>query len=273
MLRLGQPAVTNHLKKLENEFGVVLFDRVHRPIQLTSEGSTILQMIAPVVNGLAALKTYLDNSGLGGSLTIAAYSELVMYQLPQLVQAFRAKYPEVLIRLVSRTHGEMLQMVKSGEADLALSSAPLVPDPAMEFIELFHTRTVLVTPLGHELLRRCPVQISDIGRFPLLLYNPGTIIRSRLQRLFEDQGINYEIALELENAEIVKRYVQIGMGVSILTDLVIESQDYRSLGVIEINHLLPDLTFGVHTLRGRFQSQPAINFIQALKENRIGGQN
>ena len=91
LLRLGQPAVTNHLKKLENEFGVVLFDRVHRPIQLTSEGSTILQMIAPVVNGLAALKTYLDNSGLGGSLTIAAYSELVMYQLPQLVQVHTLK--------------------------------------------------------------------------------------------------------------------------------------------------------------------------------------
>ena len=272
ILRLGQPAVTNHIKRLENELGVVLFDRIHRPIQLTSEGSTILAMIAPVVNGLAALKTYLDNSGQGGSLTIAAYSELVMNPLPKLVQTFRAKHPDVLIRLLSRPHAEMLQMIKSGEADLALSTAPLVPDPSLEFIELFRTRTMLVTPPGHELLHRHPVQISDIGRCPLLLYNPGTIIRSRLQRVLEDQGINYEIALELENAEIIKRYVQIGMGVAILGDIVLEPEDYQRLGVIEIDHLLSDLTIGVHTLRGRFQSQPALNFIQDLKENLAGAQ-
>ncbi len=272
LLRLGQPAVTNHLKKLEKEFGVVLFDRIHRPIQLTSEGSTILEMIAPVVNGLGALKTYLDNSGQGGSLTIAAYSELVMYQLPKLVQGFRDKYPDVLIRLVSRTHAEMLQMIKSGEADMALSGAPQVADPALEFIELFRTRTMLVTPPGHELLRGRPVQISDIGRFPLLLYNPGTILRSRLHRILEDQDINYQVAMELENAEIVKRYVQVGMGVAILADIVLEPEDYQKLGVIEIDHLLPDLTIGVHCLRGRFQSQPAINFIQDLESNLGGSQ-
>lgn len=272
LLGLGQPAVTNHLKKLEKELGVVLFDRAHRPIQLTSEGSTILEMVAPVVNGLAALNTYLENSGQGGSLTIAAYSELVMHQLPKLVQGFRAKYPDVLIRLVSKTHAEMLQMIKTGEADMALSSALSVADPALEFIELFRTRTMLVTPPGHELLDRRPIQISDIGSFPLLLYNPGTIIRSRLHRSLEDQGINYHVALELENAEIVKRYVRVGMGVAILGDIVLEPEDYQTLGVIAIDHLLSDLTIGVHCLRGRFQSQPAVNFIQDLKTNLVGAQ-
>ncbi|HIN05958.1 MAG TPA: LysR family transcriptional regulator [Dehalococcoidia bacterium] len=269
-LRLGQPAVTNHLKKLEKELGVVLFDRVHRPIQLTSEGSTILEMIAPVVNGLDALKTYLNHSREGGSLTIAAFSELVMYPLPKLVQNFRVKYPDVLVRLVSRTHAEMLQLIKSGEADIALSGAPSIADPSLEFTELFRTRTVLVAPLGHELLNRAPVQFSDIGQFPLLLYNPGTIIRSRLQRNMEDLGINYNVALELENAEIVKRYVQVGMGVSIVGDMVLEPEDYQKMGVIEIDHLLPDVTIGLHTLKGRFQSQPALNFIQALKTDLMG---
>ena len=68
MLQLGQPTVTTHLRKLEDELGVVLFDRIHRPIQLTSKGATILEMIAPGVNGLAAMRTYVDNSGQQGSL-------------------------------------------------------------------------------------------------------------------------------------------------------------------------------------------------------------
>ena len=270
--RLGQPAVTNHLKKLEKELGVVLFDRIHRPIHLTSQGYTILEMIAPVVNGLAALKTYIDNSGQGGSLTITAYSELVMHQLPNLVEAFWAKYPDVLIRLLSRPHTEMLQMIKSGEADSPLCAVPLVSDSSLEFMELFRTRTMLVTPPGYEILQQRTVELSDIGRCPLLLYNPGTIIWSRLQRLMEDQGINYEIAMELENAEIVKKYVQIGIGVAILGDIVLEPEDYQRLGVIEIDHLLSSVTIGVHTLRGRFQSQPALNFIEDLKEKLTGAQ-
>ena len=265
MLQLGQPTVTTHLRKLEDELGVVLFDRIHRPIQLTSKGATILEMIAPVVNGLAALRTYIDNSGQQGSLTIAAYSELVLHQLPDIVQAFRARYPDVLIRLISRSHSEMVQMTKSGEVDLALSTANSVPDPHLDFVELFQSSTMLITPPGHELLDRHPVQISDIGRCPLILYNPGTIIRTRLERALEDQGIKYEIGLELENAEIVKRYVRIGMGVAILADLVLEPVDYQTLGVVAIEHLFSKLAVGAYTLKGRFQNPIVLNFIDSLK--------
>ena len=78
--------------------------------------------------------------------------------------------------------------------------------------------------------------------------------------------------MELENSEIVKRYVLVGMGVSIVGDMVLESEDYQKMGVIEIDHLLPDVTISLHTLKGRFQSQPALNFIQALKANLTGPQ-
>lgn len=265
MLQLGQPTVTTHLKKLEEEFGVVLFDRIHRPIQLTSEGSAILDMVAPVVNGLAALKTHVENVGQHGSLSVAAYSELVLHQLPELVRTFRSTYPDVPIRLLSRPHASMLQMVKSGEVDLAFSASPLTPDPSLDFVELFRTSTMLVTPPGHELLYKDNIEISDIGRCPLVLYYPGTIIRTRLERALEDQGISYEIAVELENAEVVKRYVRIGMGVTILGDIVLEPEDYQSLGVVKIDHLLSNLTFGIYTQRGRFMGRPALNFIDSLK--------
>jgi LysR family cys regulon transcriptional activator len=265
-LHLGQPTVTTHLKKLEDEFGVMLFDRIKRPIQLTSDGATILELIAPIINGLTSLQAYVDDPERHGSLTIAAYSDLVLHYLPRVIQVFRAGFPEVHVRLLDRSHEEMIQMIKAGEVDLALSIAPTVSDPSMNYLELFRSSTVLLTPLDHELLGRRPVSLSDIARWPLIQYGPDSVIRGRLERELEDRGIDHETVLEMDNAEFIKRYVRIGMGVGICSGLSLEPDDRDTLGVIEIDHLLSDLTIGVYTLKGKFQGNAVRNFIAGLRE-------
>ena len=145
-LKIAQPTVTAHLKKLEDELGIVLFDRIKLPITLTSDGTEVLKMIAPIVNGLASLKDYVDESERRGSLTIAAYSDLVLHYLPNIVQIFSGRYPEIHIRLLAKHHADMISMVRSGEVDLALSISPVVPDSSLEFVELFRSTTMLLTP-------------------------------------------------------------------------------------------------------------------------------
>ena len=127
---------------------VVLFDRIKRPILLTSDGATVLELIGPIVNGLAALKNHVDSKGGGGSLTIVAYADLVLHYLPEIIQLFRTRYPDVHIRLLAKDHVEMIQMTKSGEVDLALSTPQAVPDPSLEFVELFQSSTMMLTPPG-----------------------------------------------------------------------------------------------------------------------------
>ena len=264
-LGLGQPTVTTHLRNLEEELGVVLFDRVNRPITLTSGGADVLEMIAPIVNGMASLKAYADDPERRGSLNIAAYSDLVLHYLPSAAQAFSAKYPDVHIRLMAKHHEAMISAIKSGEVDLALSTGPPVPDTSLEFVELFQSPTMLLTPLGHELLDKQPVQLADIGKWPLILYFPDTTLRTRLERGLADQGIEYEIVMEMENAEFVKRYVRIGMGIGICGKFCLEPGDFQKMGVVEINHLLSQLTIGMYTLKGKFQGPAVLNFIDGLK--------
>ena len=85
-LHIGQPTVTTHLLKLEDEFGITIFDRIKRPIQLTSEGVTLLELVTPVVNSVDALKNQMEYTELRGSFTVGAYPDLVTHHLPVGIQ-------------------------------------------------------------------------------------------------------------------------------------------------------------------------------------------
>ena len=266
---LAQPTVTSHLKKLEEELGFSLFDRIKRPIMLTSDGAAVLEMIGPIVNGLSALKIHADSQGRDVSLTIAAYADLVLHYLPQVIQRFRIEYPNVHIRLLARHHSEMIQMARSGEVDLALSTTQNVLDSSLDFMDLFTSSTMMLTPLGHELLEQQPVRLEDISKWPLILYGPNTILRTRLERAFREQGLDYEMVMEMDNVEYAKRYVRIGMGISFCSNLSLEPEDYDTLGIADVDHLFSNVTIGMYTLKGKFQGTSVRNFIDSLRGSRL----
>tara|TARA_B100000749_G_scaffold255637_1_gene223825 strand:+ start:796 stop:1680 length:885 start_codon:yes stop_codon:yes gene_type:complete len=266
---LAQPTVTSHLKKLEEELGFSLFDRIKRPIMLTSDGAAVLEMIGPIVNGLSALKIHADSQGRDVSLTIAAYADLVLHYLPQVIQRFRTEYPNVHIRLLARHHGEMIQMARSGEVDLALSTTQNVLDSSLDFMDLFTSSTMMLTPLGHELLEQQPARLEDISKWPLILYGPNTILRTRLERAFREQGLDYEMVMEMDNVEYAKRYVRIGMGISFCSNLSLEPEDYDTLGIADVDHLFSNVTIGMYTLKGKFQGTSVRNFIDSLRGSRL----
>ena len=266
---LAQPTVTSHLKKLEEELGFSLFDRIKRPIMLTSDGAAVLEMIGPIVNGLSALKIHADSQGRDVSLTIAAYADLVLHYLPQVIQRFRTEYPNVHIRLLARHHSEMIQMARSGEVDLALSTTQNVLDSSLDVMDLFTSSTMMLTPLGHELLEQQPVRLEDISKWPLILYGPNTILRTRLERAFREQGIDYEMVMEMDNVEYAKRYVRIGMGISFCSNLSLEPEDYDTLGIADVDHLFSNVTIGMYTLKGKFQGTSVRNFIDSLRGSRL----
>ena len=266
---LAQPTVTSHLKKLEEELGFSLFDRIKRPIMLTPDGAAVLEMIGPIVNGLSALKIHADSQGRDVSLTIAAYADLVLHYLPQVIQRFRTEYPNVHIRLLARHHSEMIQMARSGEVDLALSTTQNVLDSSLDFMDLFTSSTMMLTPLGHELLEQQPVRLEDISKWPLILYGPNTILRTRLERAFREQGLDYEMVMEMDNVEYAKRYVRIGMGISFCSNLSLEPEDYDTLGIADVDHLFSNVTIGMYTLKGKFQGTSVRNFIDSLRGSRL----
>ena len=258
---LGQPTVTTHLRKLEGEFGITLFDRIKRPIQLTSEGSLFYELVTPIVESIDTLKTQMDYSEGRGSFVVGAYPDIVSYHLPRPIRQFRSRYPDVRMRLVARSYANLIQLVKSGEVDLALCSAPPTDDPSLEFSELFDYNVVLITEPSHDLLHREPVTIEDMAKFPLILNSPESLSRRRVEQKLRERSVNYDVVLEMDNTEMIKRYVAIGMGIAIVSDFTLHPEDHDRLAVVRLDHIFPSANIGVCTLRGKFHGRGVRNFI------------
>ena len=265
-LELGQPTVTTHLRKLEDEFGITLFDRIKRPIQLTSEGLTLLELVTPVVTSVDALKTQMDYAERRGSFVVGAYPDLVTHHLPTGIQKFRGDYPDVRIRLLARSYNPLIQLVRAGEIDLAFCSAPPADDITLEFKELFQYNTVLLTPPGHPLLQDSQISIDDIAGFPLILTAPESQLRQRFEQSFKNRGLAPDVVLALDDTESMKRYVEIGMGIAIGSDFTLHKEDHNRFGVLRLDHLFPSSVIGVCTLRGKFAGQAVRNFIEMMSD-------
>ena len=266
-LELGQPTVTTHLRKLEDEFGITLFDRIKRPIQLTSEGLTLLELVTPVVTSVDALKTQMDYAERRGSFVVGAYPDLVTHHLPAGIQKFRDDYPDVRIRLLARSYNPLIQLVRSGEIDLAFCSSPPSDDATLEFRELFRYNTVLLTPPGHDLLKDgTTATLEDITQFPLILTAPESQLRQRVEQTFKNRGLSPDVVLALDDTVSMKRYVEIGMGVAIGSDFTLHAEDHNRFGVLRLDHLFPSSVIGVCTLRGKFAGQAVRNFVEMMSD-------
>ena len=163
-----------------------------------------------------------------------------------------------------------MQLVKSGELDLALCSAPPADDPSLEFIELFKYSAVLMTPPNHELLGMQPIRLQDAGAWPLILAGPESLTRRTVEQALKDAGVNYDIVLEMDNTELIKRYVEIGLGVAIGSDFTLHPDDHDKLGVARLDHLFPSFQIGMCTLKGKFLGKAVRNFMDALTEELEG---
>lgn len=263
-LELGQPTVTTHLRKLEDEFAITLFDRIKRPIRLTSEGLILLELVTPVVQAVDTLKTQLDYSERRGSFVIGAYPDLVLHHLPPGIQAFSRNYPDVHIQILARPYTPLLRLVRSGEVDLAFCGRPRADDQSLDFQELFQYDIVLMTPLGHPLLEQEEVSLKDLSPWPLILSGPESLTRQTVEQGLREQGVSCDVVLALDDTGSIKRYVETGMGVAVCADLTLHQQDHDRLGVVRLDHIFEPSVIGVCTLKGKFLGQAVRNFIEVV---------
>ena len=266
-LEIGQPTVTTHLQKIEKEFGVTLFDRIKRPIRLTSDGVVFYELVAPIVegvtNGIEALKMQMDYPEHRGSFVIGAYSDLVLHHLPPLVKQFRDQYPEVQIKLVARSHSVLVEMLSAGDLDIMLGAEP--ENPLLEFTYLFTAEFVLVAPRGHELLTQVEIGLADIASRPLILLGPGSQSRRTLEQALRAEGLSFNVTLEMDVMEMAKRYVAIGMGIAVGYEYVVQPEDFASVDIRRLSSILPSAQMGLATLRGKFLSRSVRNFMDTLE--------
>ena len=237
-LGLGQPTVTTHIKKLEEELGMTLFDRVKRPIQLTLAGQRLADIVGPLVEGIDALPTMTALAEEQGPVQIASTPDIIPHTLIRVVRVFLNRYPRVHLRIRSGTRAEVIQMVESGEVDLGIVQHSEKRE-SLGFQGLFLYERVLITPLDHPLMEGASGVAGPDRRVAAHPDGAGdAYARDPRGRVQAARG-RLHIMVELDSMDMIKRYVELGMGISVGPRLSIEPEDSQRVGVISLANFLP----------------------------------
>ena len=214
--------------------------------------------------GLENLTMQMDYPEHRGSIVVGAYPDLVLNHLPSIVKEFRDQFPQVQIKLAARSYAPLIEMVLAGDLDIGLGTEPEPHNPSVEFKYLYSSNFVVVTPLDHELLNLPNIALEDIARWPLILLGQGSHSRRTLEQAFKRRGLEYSVTLEMDIMEMVKRYVEIDMGISVTHEYAVQDEDTSKLGIRDLSGILPSTRMGLLTLKGKFLSRPVRDFSNTL---------
>ena len=261
---LSQPTVSLQIQALEREFDTVLFERRGPKIRLTPEGQLLFQMAEPLVEGMDKLHdVFAIQCGRvdQGVLNIAAGESTILYILPEPVRTFVETYPGIDLKLHNVTGRDGLAMLRSDEADLAVGSMLEVPDD-INYRPFVTYRPTLITPKGHPLADRESVTLEDITPYGLIL-PPRHLSTWRLVDLvFKQHNLSYRVTLEAGGWEVIKKYVELGLGISIVTDVCLTGEE--NLARIPLDQYFPKRSYGIVQRRGKFFSPQTKCFLKIL---------
>lgn len=267
MLFLSQPSVSLQIQALERELDTTLFERRGPNIKLTPEGDILLDMARPMVQGIDSL-TDSFSAQCGnlqrGELNIAAGESTILYILPEPIKAFADRFPGIQLKMHNVTGRDGMAMLRADEVDFAVGSMLEVP-PGMKYYPIVTYDPWLITPRDHPLARKKTVALEDISPYGLIL-PPRHLATWRIVDLvFQQHGVTYQVALEAGGWEVIKKYVELGLGISIVTGICIGDQDRQNIAMIPMDRFFPKRRYGVVLRERKFLSPQAKMFIEMMR--------
>ena len=267
-LNLTQPAVTQHVRALQDHFHVKLVDLVGRRTVLTDAGRFLAARAALLLGNVEALEREMREFAdvRAGELRIGATVTIGTYALPDLVARFRAVSPAILLRVEVENTQAMALAVKSGRVSLALVEGPLVDDD-LEIEPYADDELVLVVAPSHPFAkRRKGVRARDLGEEPFIFREEGSGTRTQVERALLAADITPRVVLTLPTGEGIVRAVELGIGIAIVSRLVAEApvRDGR-IACVPLVDLEFKRTFRIVRLRCHTPSPAALAFAALLR--------
>lgn len=266
-LFLSQPSISLQIKALEEEVQSVLFERRGPKIKITPAGKILYDISLPLIEGIDSLKdTFSAQMGQidTGTLSIAAGESTILYILPKFVTAFNELYPNISLNLRNVTGRDGMSLLRADEADFAVGSMiERVED--MNYFPIFSFDPVLIAPKDHPLAEKERLTLKDISPYGLIL-PPRHLSTWRMVKMaFEQRNIPYKVTLEAGGWEVIKKYVSMGLGISIVTDICLNG--HENLCTIPLSEYFPKRSYGVVTRKGKHISPQARSFFELMHKD------
>jgi len=245
-LYTSQPGVSKQLKLLEEELGLQLFVRKGKSLGgVTTAGQHVIErarMIMQEVDNIRSLASdYYDEEE--GTLSIATTHTQARYVLPDVIREFRSRYPEVNLNLHQGTSEQIADMVKSNEIDFAIATGSHDLFGDLLLVPSYHWDRKIIVPKGHALaaLDRT-LTLQDLAEHPLVTYVFSFGGQSSLKRAFAEQGLEPDVVFTARDADVIKTYVRMGLGVGIVASMATDCDDEKDLTAISADGLFPRST-------------------------------
>lgn len=261
----SQPGISKQIRMLEDELGIQIFRRSGKHLtELTPAGKAIVGVAAEVLDKVKNIRQiaqqYADSNK--GSLSIATTHTQARYALPPIISAFIEKYPAVTLNMHQGTPVQISELAANGTVDFAI---------ATEALELFHNLVMMpcyrwnrsvIVPKDHPLAKVKKLTLEQIAEYPLVTYVFGFTGRSQLDKAFNAAGLEPQVVFTASDADVIKTYVRLGLGVGIVASMAYEPENDTGLIAKDCSHLFEPSTTKIGFRRGTFLRGYMYDFIQ-----------
>jgi DNA-binding transcriptional LysR family regulator len=266
-MTLSQPSVSLQVKALERELGAQLFTRRGPRIELTHDGQRLLELARPIVEAVDQLEesfASMRESVEHGTVNVAAGGSTIQYLLPPFVKKYTREYPHVDVRLHNVTGKAGLTLLREGDVDFAVGPMLDTP-PDIQFHALVTYEPTLITPRDHPLAGRKHVALQDIAKYPLILPPKEQCTYRLVELVFAEHSLEYDVKLEVGGYDVIKKYVELGLGISIVMSHCLTGADH--LHAVPLGRWFPKRTYGIVSRKNQPLSPAADRFVELIRSD------
>ncbi len=264
-LHTSQPGVSRAIADLEDELGVQVFARHgKRLVAVTEPGRDVLALAGRILADVASLKRAGEDhaDSKTGTLVIATTHTQARYALPKAVAAFKRRYPGVQLQIHQGNPTQICEMVRAGDADLCVATEAIAEYADLVSLPCYEWNRSIVVPEKHPLLKEKPLTLEAVARYPIVTYDFAFANRSLVQTAFERRGLSPNVVLAALDADVIKTYVELGLGVGIMASMAFDARRDAGLKAIDASHLFPPSTTRLGMRRGAYVKGYAYDFIE-----------
>lgn len=264
-LYTSQPGISKQVRMLEDELGVQIFGRSGKHLtHVTEAGNDIINIAREILAKVESIKSVAREHNLPdqGKLNIATTHTQARYALPDVIKGFMKKFPRVSLHMHQGTPSQISDLAAKGEADFAIATEALHLYNDLVMLPCYHWNRSIIVNQEHPLAKKETIRIEDIAQYPLVTYVFGFTGRSELDEAFSRAGLDPKIVFTATDADVIKTYVRLGVGIGVIASMAIDEQLDTDLVKIDASHLFNYSTTKIGFRKGSFLRGYMYDFIE-----------
>jgi LysR family transcriptional regulator, cys regulon transcriptional activator len=266
-LHTSQPGVSKQIQMLEDELNLQIFQRNGKRLTgITEPGKHIVKLAATVMLEMQNIKRVGDEFSKveTGTLTIATTHTQARYKLPEAIKTFMQLYPHVKLNIHQGNPSQVTAMVANGEADIGIATEAISLDDRLICMPCYEWNRCVVVPKGHRLIQAIPLTLAKIAAFPIITYDSAFTGSTTVAKVFHDAGVMANVALTAIDADVIKTYVGLGLGVGLIASMAYDEDRDKELVKLDCSHLFPTSTTHLGLRKDAFLRNYIYGFIELL---------